>query len=1071
MPKFVHLHTHSHYSLLDGLAKIDDLISRVKELGMDTLALTDHGVLYGAVEFYKKAKAAGVKPVLGVEAYLAPKERTNRDTQEKYYHLILLAENQTGWKNLIKLVTKAHLEGFYYKPRMDKQLLREHHEGLIALSGCYTGEIARAILARQDAKPLVRDYQDIFGKDNFFIEIGYHPHVNPAQHELYWNGLIALSRATQTPLAATQDLHYARPEDRDYHDILLAVQTGSNLSDNDRLTLKADDFSMTSPEDMAAKFKDIPEAVENTVRIAARCNVELELGVAQLPEFPKPEGVNANEYLRKLALERLPRRFPGETCTKEVKERLEYELGVIEKTGFADYFLIVQDLTGWARAHGIAVGPGRGSAAGSLVSYVLGITDIDPLKYGLLFERFLNPERIQMPDIDIDFADTRRDEVLAYARGKYGEDHVAQIITFGTMAARAAVRDAGRAMGLPYGFCDQIAKLIPFNATIEESLTQAPELAELAAQNEEAKRVLDAAQHLEGVARHASVHACGTVFTKKPLIEYLPLQYAPQDKAIIITQFEMHSVEDLGLLKMDLLGLRNLTIIEETVKLVRDLRGEELRISEIPLDDAPTYELLQTGNTTGVFQFESAGMRRYMKDIHPTELEDLIALVALFRPGPMELIPAFIKRKRGEEKITYLHPRLEPILKTTYGIGVYQEQMMQIARDLAGYTLPEADTLRKAIGKKIKSLLDEQKAKLTSGMVKTGIPQKTAEHIWELFPPFARYGFNKSHAACYALIGYETAYLKTHYPIEFMAALLNAEISDIERIAFLVSEAKQNNIAILPPDVNSSLVQFSPDQDRVRYGLLGIKNVGEQIAQAIIEERVKGGPFSNFTDFLARIQHKDLNKKSLESLAKCGALESLGIERNQAVQNIDDIVRFAGAARKASLQPNSLFGSSTASLSIKLKPAAPATREEKLRWEKELLGFYLSDHPLNSFKEKLAAARARTLQELRAIKNENLVIRAGGLVSNIKKILTKTGDAMLFATIEDFSPQPLEVVVFPKTLAKTESAWQQNNVVLLQGKMSWRGGEPKIICDDAKKLSAESGSPPDGQASASGGEA
>ncbi len=1054
MPQFVHLHTHSHYSLLDGLAKIEDLVERTKELGMDTLALTDHGVLYGAVEFYKKAKAAGIKPILGVEAYIAPKERQNKDAGEKCYHLILLAENLTGWKNLIKLVTYAHLEGFYYKPRMDKELLRAHREGLIALSGCFSGELARSILGGNSGEEVLAEYQNIFGKENFFIEIGYHPNINRAEHDKLWNGLIALAKKTGAPLVATQDLHYARPEDRDYHDILLAVQTGSNLSDNDRLTLKADDFSMTSPEDMAEKFKDIPEAVENTLRIAARCNVELELGVTQLPEFPKPEGVSANEYVRKLAHERLARRFPGETCTKEVQERLEYELGVIEKTGFADYFLIVQDLTGWARAHGIAVGPGRGSAAGSLVSYILGITDINPLKYGLLFERFLNPERIQMPDIDIDFADARRDEVLAYARQKYGEDHVAQIITFGTMAARAAVRDAGRAMGIPYGFCDQVAKLIPFNATIEESLSQVPELAELAKQNEEARRVLDAAKHLEGVARHASVHACGTVITKKPLTEYLPLQYAPQDKAIIITQFEMHSVEDLGLLKMDLLGLRNLTIIEETVKLVRDLRGEELKISELPLDDAATYALLQAGNTTGVFQFESAGMRRYMKDIHPTELEDLIALVALFRPGPMELIPSFIKRKRGEEKIVYLHPRLEPILKNTNGIGVYQEQMMQIARDLAGYTLPEADTLRKAIGKKIKSLLDEQKAKLTNGMIKNGIPAKTAEAIWELFPPFARYGFNKSHAACYALIGYETAYLKAHYPIEFMAALLNAEISDIDRIAFLVSEARQNQIPILPPDVNSSFVKFAPDGEKVRFGLLGIKNVGEQIAQAIIEERMRGGPFASFTDFLARIQHKDLNKKSLEALAKCGALESLGVERNQAVQNIDDIVRFAGAARKTALQPNSLFGSSTASLSIKLKPAPPATREEKLGWEKELLGFYLSDHPLNSFKEKIAASHARTLSELRAIKNENLIIRAAGLVSTIKKILTKNGDAMMFATIEDFSPQPLEVVIFPKTLAKTEAAWHENNIVLLQGKMSWRGGEPKIICDDAKKLEA-----------------
>ncbi len=1079
MSKFVHLHTHSHYSLLDGLAKIENLVARTKELGMDALALTDHGVLYGAIEFYQKAKAAGIKPILGVEAYISPKDRFNKDAGTKYFHLILLAENLIGWKNLIQLVTKAHLEGFYYKPRMDKALLREYHEGLIALSGCFSGEIPRAILSGDTGEKILAEYQNIFGKENFFLEIGYHPHVNPvrnredsqhtsvshsmdsSEHEKLWRGLIALSRKTGTPLVATQDLHYTRPEDRDYHDILLAVQTGSNLSDEDRLTLKADDFSMTSPEVMEKNFREIPEAVENTVKIAERCRVKIELGKIKIPDFPKPEGKHANQYLRELVYERLPGRFPLELQTKEAMDRLEYELGVIEKTGFADYFLIVQDLTGWARTHGIAVGPGRGSAAGSLVSYVLGITDINPLHYGLLFERFLNPERIQMPDIDIDFADKRRDEVLAYARERYGENRVAQIITFGTMAARAAVRDTGRAMGLAYGFCDQIAKLIPFNASIKEALEQVPELAELVKQTPDAARLLDAAKHLEGVARHASVHACGTVISQKPLTEYLPLQYAPQDRASIITQFEMHSVEDLGLLKMDLLGLKNLTIIEDTLRLVKNIRGEEIIISTLPFNDAMTFELLRAGNTTGVFQFESSGMRRYMKEIRPTDFEDLIALVALFRPGPMELIPAFIKRKHGLEKITYLHPSLEPILKNTYGVGVYQEQMMQIAREMAGYTLGEADTLRKAIGKKIKSLLDEQQTKLVSGMLKHGIPQRTAEAIWELFPPFARYGFNKSHAACYALIGYQTAYLKAHYPVEFMAALLNAEVHDIERIAFLVTEARRDNIPVLGPDVNKSLSSFTPERSistpqnwQIRFGLLGIKNVGTQIAQAIVEERIKGGPFANFTDFLARIQHKDLNKKSLESLAKSGGFDSLGIERNQAVHNIDDIVRFAGAARRTAHQSNSLFGSSTASFSLKLKSTPPATREEKLGWEKELLGFYLSDHPLNSYKEKLTRLRTKPLQELRTIKDETAMVRTAGLVSAIKKTLTKKGEPMIFATIEDFSPQPLEVIVFTRTLEKTEAAWQPNNVVILQGRMSWRGGEPKIICDDAKKLEA-----------------
>lgn len=872
MAKFVHLHTHSHYSLLDGLSKIDDLLARIKELGMDAVAITDHGALYGAVEFYKKAKKAGVKPILGVEAYIAPRDRFSREPGERYNHLILLAENLAGWKNLIKIVTKAHLEGFYYKPRMDKEILREYHEGLIATSACLGGEVNQALLNNrfEDAKRIALEYEDIFGKGNFFLEIGDHPNIPEtvkARPEI-----IRLSRETGIPLVATQDSHYLRPEDAEYHDILLAVQTGNRLSDDDRLTLKADDFSINSPEAMAEKFKDIPEAVENTVKIAERCNAELELGKVLLPDFPKPEGKTADEYLRELVMERIGGRFSPEEQTTELKERLEYELSVIEKTGFADYFLIVQDLTNWAKLHGIAVGPGRGSAAGSLVSYILGITDVNPLPYDLLFERFLNPERIQMPDIDIDFADTRRDEVLAYAREKYGENRVAQIITFGTMAARAAVRDAGRALGLSYGFCDQVAKLIPFNLKLDETLEKVPELKDLYDTNPDAKRVLDAARHLEGVARHASVHACGTVISKDDVVNHVPLQIAPQDRANVITQFDMRSVEDLGLLKIDLLGLKNLTIIEETVRLIKELRGEDLTISELPLDDKKTFELLQAADTTGVFQFESSGMRRYMKDIVPTELEDLVALVALFRPGPMELIPSYIKRKHGKEKITYLHPKLEPILKTTYGIGVYQEQMMRIATDLAGYTLPEADTLRKAIGKKIKSLLDEQEEKLMSGLVKNGIDKRTAKAIWGLFPPFARYGFNKSHAVCYALIGYRTAYLKAHYPEEFMAALLNAEVSDIDRIAFLVAEAKQRGIEILQPDINKSFVNFTPEGDKIRFGLLAIKNVGEAITRGIIEERLRRGPFASFVDFLSRVQHKDLNKKSLESLISRGVL-------------------------------------------------------------------------------------------------------------------------------------------------------------------------------------------------------
>ncbi len=1062
MGKFVHLHTHSHYSLLDGLAKIDDLLARAKEHGMDAMALTDHGVLYGAIEFYKKAQKAGVKPILGIETYVAPRDRFSKESEERYYHLVLLAENEAGWKNLMKLSTKAFLEGYYYKPRIDKELLREHAEGLIGLSACLGGEVNRALMEPdgfEKAQKIAFEYEEILGKGNFYLELGDHP--NTPEAVTLRALVIKLAKETGLPLVATQDIHYAKPEDNEYHDVLLAVQTGRNLSDTDRLTLKDDDYSVTSSEEMAEKFKDVPEAVENTVKIAARCNLTLELKKIHLPNFPKPPGKEKNEYLRELAEERLPERFPGAKLTPTVKERFEYELDVIQKTGFADYFLIVADLVNWAKDHGIAVGPGRGSAAGSLISYILRITDINPLEYNLLFERFLNPQRNEMPDIDIDFADRRRDEVLAYAREKYGKDHVAQIITFGTMAARAAIRDAGRAMGFAYGFCDQLAKLIPFNVDLAEAIKTVPELRELYETNADAKRLLTTAEHLEGVARHASVHACGTVISELPLTEYLPLQLAPQDKDNVITQFEMHSVEDLGLLKIDFLGLKNLTIIEDALRLIRDLRGVDLKIEDIPLDDQKTFDLLRAGNTTGVFQFESSGMRRYMKDIEPEHLEDLIALVALFRPGPMDLIPSYIKRKHGEEKITYLHPKLEPILANTYGIGVYQEQMMQIARDLGGYTLPEADTLRKAIGKKIKELLDEQKEKLTNGMIKNGIDPRTASAIWELFPPFARYGFNKSHAACYALIGYRTAYLKANYPEEYMASLLNADSGDVERIAFLVAEAKQTDIEILPPDINKSGVDFAPEVEagttgqRIRFGLLAIKNVGEAITRTIIDERIARGPFRDFADVVARIQHKDLNKKSIESLAKAGAFDSFGIDRNDILQNMDDILKFAMVARKtgAGAQAgNSLFGASLPATSLKLKPAEPATSAERLAWEKELLGFYLSDHPLNIHKGAIEAAKCRPIAQCAEIKNEKLGVRIAGCVTTVKKIVTKGGQPMLFATMEDFSPQSIEVIVFNSVLQKTADLWVDGNALLVEGRMSWRDNEPKFVAENARKL-------------------
>ncbi len=1054
MPKFVHLHTHSHYSLLDGLAKIDDLIARTKELGMDAIAITDHGNLYGAIEFYKKANKAGIKPILGVEAYVAPRHRTEKDNKDgKYYHLILLAENETGWKNLIQLVTKAHLEGFYYKPRVDKELLREHHEGLIALSACLAGEVSRNLSANryEDAKKAALEYQNIFGKNNFFIEIGHHPNV--PNHKIIQEGLLKISAETGLPLAATQDIHYLKPEDAEYHDILLAVQTGNKLNDPDRLTLKDDDFSMRSPEQMAELFKDLPEALANTVKIAERCNVKITLGKVLLPKFPLPENESANDYLRQLIQERLPRRFP--TVTDEIQTRLDYELGVIEKTGFIDYFLIVQDFINWAKERGIVVGPGRGSAAGSLVSYILGITDIDPLKYDLLFERFLNPDRIQMPDIDIDFTDTRRDEVFGYLEEKYGKDRVAHIITFGTMAARAAIRDSGRAMGLSYSFCDQIAKLIPFNMDLEESINAVPELKTMQENNPDAKRLLEAAKHLEGVARHASVHACGTVIAKDALTNYLPIQYAPQDEKVIMTQFEMHSVEDLGLLKMDLLGLKNLTIIEDTLRLVAENTGERIDISNIPLDDKKTFELLQAADTTGVFQLESSGMRRYLKELKPSELEDIIAMVSLYRPGPMELIPEYIKRKFGRERVTYLHPLLEPVLKNTYGIMIYQEQLMAAARVLSGLTLAEADILRKAVGKKIASLLQEQKAKVIDGAIKNGVRKEIAEHFWALIEPFDRYGFNRSHGTCYAMIAYRTAYLRAHYPVEFYASLLNSDSGDIDRIAFLIQEANRAGLTVLPPDVNRSFANFMPnDAKSISFGLLAIKNIGNNIVEAIINERQKAGPFGNLIGFLERVDHKDLNKKSLESLIKCGALDSLGLERNAGLTNLEEILKFTTNIKKSrQTTQSSLFGKSAVSAgALKFSPCPPATSQERLTWEKELLGLYVSDHPLNHYKEQIQQSGALSIKQLLAAPSDSFEKpKIAGIVSKIQKVITKLGQPMVFATVEDFGAG-IEVLVFSDTLQKTLPAWQENKVVLVNGKMSWRNGEPKFICDGVKEL-------------------
>lgn len=1068
--KFTHLHVHSHYSLLDGLPKIDDLIKEAKYLKMDSVALTDHGAMYGLVEFYKKAKKESIKPILGCELYIAYEKMNQKriGIDDKRYHLIVLVKNKTGYKNLIKLITLANLEGFYYKPRIDKDLLKKYSEGLIGMSACLQGEIPKAIIRKnlEKAENLIKEYINIFGKENFYLEI--QPHFNiPEQKEVNKN-LILLAKKFGLGIVASNDVHYLKKEDAQAQDILMAVQTGHKLNEEDRLTLKNDDFSFKSSEEMIEIFKDIPEAIENTQKIANLCNFDFEIGNINLPEFTPPQNKMPDEYLKELCYLGMEKKYPNINGLQKEKlnKQLEYELSVIKKMNFSSYFLIVADFVNWAKNNGIVVGPGRGSAAGSLVSYLLNITNIDPIKYNLLFERFLNPERISMPDIDLDFADTRRDEVVEYVSKKYGQNHVAQIITFGTMAARAAIRDTGRALNYSYKFCDTIAKMIPPNMSLNEALNKIKELNQLYTNDPETKRLIDSAKKLEGVARHASVHACGVVISKQPLDELVPIQNAPtstnaetKKSKTLITQYEMRSIEDLGLLKIDFLGLKNLTIIEKTIKLIKKLRNISIDIDKIPLDNEKTFKLFQNSETVGVFQLESSGVRRYLKELKPTELEDIIALISLYRPGPIEFIPNFIDRKFGRKKIEYLHPKLEPILKNTYGIIVYQEQIIEIAKQLAGFSAAEADTLRKAIGKKIKKLLLEQKNKFIEGCIKNNIDANLAKLIFDFIEPFARYGFNRSHAVCYALIAYHTAFLKANYPVEFITSIMNTEQNDIERIAELITECKNMNIEILPPDVNQSFENFTVILDengkptnKIRFGLTAIKNVGSKIVEAIIKERKKNGKFQSIDEFLERVQHKDLNKKTLESLIKSGALDEFG-ERNQLLFNIDRLLDYNREhQRNQKNNQISLFSGATKIQSLKLKEIESASKSEKLQWEKELLGFYISEHPLNDYQEIF-----KRLMPIKNISEEskNKIVIIGGIISTIKKITTKRGEPMLFVNLEDLTNK-IEIIVFPSMFSKKPEIWQENKIIAIKGKVDNRNGNLKIICDDAKEIHPQS---------------
>jgi len=1048
---FTHLHVHSHYSLLDGMAKIEDLISRAKKEKMSALAITDHGVMYGVIEFYKQARIAGVKPIIGAELYVAPGSRFSKKSKidDRPFHLTLLSKNEEGYKNLLILTSLAHLDGFYYKPRIDVDLLKTHHRGLIALSGCLGGEIPQAILQnKKNLDETVKKYYDIFGED-FYLEA--QTYDSPEQKKVT-KELERLGQKHGIKIVATSDVHFLDKDDAEIQDILLCLQTKKKISDLERMTASKDSY-FHSESEMRKFFKNNPEFVDNTQEIVNKCNITIELEKIKFPEFNLPNNENPNDYLKKICYQKLSNKYPK--ITPEIKKRLDYELEVIKKTGFATYFLIVQDFVSWAKNNNIMVGPGRGSAAGSIVAYVLGITSIDPLKYNLIFERFLNPERISAPDIDLDFADTRRDEVIKYIEEKYNKNNVAQIITFGTMAARVAIRDVGRVLEIPYSFCDKLAKMIPPFLSLNQALEKVKELKDVYLENQDAKKIINIAKKLEGVARHASTHACGIVITPQELNAYLPTQYdVSREEKILISQYSMYAVADLGLLKIDLLGLKNLTLLEKTIELIKK-EGQKIDLEKIDSDDKKTFELLKRAETVGVFQLESQGIRRYLKELKPNIFEDIIAMIALYRPGPIELIPKYIAGKRTK-KVSYLHPKLKPILENTHGVAIYQEQILRIARDLAGFSLSEADILRKAIGKKIKGLLKEQEKKFIDGCIKQNIEKSVAEKIFNFIEPFAGYAFNRAHATCYATIAYQTAYLKANWPTEFMTALLITDAGDLDRMAVEIEEAKRINIKVSPPEINESQENFAiikkDGRKEIRFGLMAIKNVGEGVAKTIIKERNENGAYQNLEDFLSRLPGEVINKKSLESLIKAGALDCFE-ERNVLLENLETILNISRSIllEKKSLQKSLFQNTKKNRISLQLKRSNQKVFfNDLLNLEKEFLGLYISGHPFEGFEsiaQKKGAISSIKLSET----NDGDVIRMAGVVTKIKKIITNSQEPMLFVKIEDLTGS-VEVLVFPKILKQTTTIWQENKVIILEGRVSEKDGEHKIIIIRAKEL-------------------